>query len=110
MADDRCDAPFDRGNCRRDSESACRPESASVSVQFVLASSSASRRTMLEAAGVPFTIAVPSIEEDVIKSLLTDGGSDGYRIADELAQAKAVSVSVRMREAFVLGADQVLVW
>jgi len=64
---------------------------------------------MLEAAGVPFTIAVPSIDEDVIKSLLTDGGSDGYRIADELAQAKAVSVSVRMREAFVLGADQVLV-
>ena len=80
-----------------------------MSVQFVLASSSASRRTMLEAAGVPFTIAVPSIDEDVIKSLLTDGGSDGYRIADELAQAKAVSVSVRMREAFVLGADQVLV-
>jgi septum formation protein len=64
---------------------------------------------MLEAAGVPFTVAVPNIDEEAMKSLLSDGGNDGYRIADELAQAKAVSVSVHMREALVLGADQVLV-
>jgi septum formation protein len=80
-----------------------------VSVSFVLASSSVSRRIMLEAAGVPFSVAVPNIDEKVMKSLLSDGGNDWYRIADELAQAKAVSVSVHMREALVLGADQVLV-
>ena len=80
-----------------------------MSVPFVLASSSVSRRMMLEAAGVPFSVSVPAIDEEAIKSLLTDGGSDGYQVAGELAQAKAVSVSVHMREALVLGADQVLV-
>ena len=80
-----------------------------MSVSLVLASSSVSRRIMLEAAGVPFSVAVPNIDEEAMKSLLSDGGNDWYRIADELAQAKAVSVSVHMREALVLGADQVLV-
>jgi len=64
---------------------------------------------MLEAAGVPFTVAMPSIDEDVLKSLLIDGGSDPYGIAEELAQAKALSVSGHMRGALVLGADQILV-
>lgn len=80
-----------------------------MSVPFVLASSSVSRRMMLEAAGVPFTVSVPAIDEDAIKSLLMDGSNDAYQIAGELAQAKAVSVSAHMREALVLGADQVLV-
>ena len=80
-----------------------------MSVPFVLASSSVSRRMMLEAAGVPFSVSVPAIDEEAIKSLLTDGGNDGYQIAGELAQVKAVSVSAHMREALVLGADQVLV-
>lgn len=80
-----------------------------MSVPFVLASSSVSRRMMLEAAGVPFTVSVPTIDEDAIKSLLMDGSNDADQIAGELAQAKAVSVSAHMREALVLGADQVLV-
>jgi nucleoside triphosphate pyrophosphatase len=80
-----------------------------MSVPLVLASSSVSRRIMLEAAGVPFMVAVPNIDEDAIKSLLTGSGGDGYQIADELAQAKAISVSAHMHEALVLGADQVLV-
>lgn len=80
-----------------------------MSVPLVLASSSTSRRIILEAAGVPFTVAVPNIDEDAIRSLLTNGSNDGYRIADDLAQAKAVSVSAHLREALVLGADQVLV-
>ena len=80
-----------------------------MSVPLVLASSSTSRRIILEAADVPFTVAVPNIDEDAIRSLLTDGSNDGYRIADELAQAKAVSVSAHLHEALVLGADQVLV-
>lgn len=80
-----------------------------MSVRLVLASSSVSRRMMLETAGVPITVAVPSIDEDAVKSLLVDGGNDAYAIAEELAQAKALSVSGHRREALVLGADQVLV-
>jgi septum formation protein len=64
---------------------------------------------ILEDAGVPITVAMPSIDEDVVKSLLTDGGNDAHAIAEELAQAKALSISGHMREALVLGADQVLV-
>ena len=80
-----------------------------MSTPLVLASSSMSRRMMLEAAGVPFTVAMPSIDEDVLKSLLIDGGNDPYGIAEELAKAKALSVSGHMRGALVLGADQILV-
>src|SRR5256885_2088940 len=80
-----------------------------MSRRLVLASSSMSRRMMLEAAGVPITVAVPAIDEDVVKSLLIDGGNDAHAIAEELAQAKALSVSGHMGEALVLGADQVLV-
>jgi len=79
-----------------------------MSIPLVLASSSVSRRMMLEAAGVPFTLAMPSIDEDVMKALLLDGGSDRYLITEELAQAKALSVSEHMSEALVIGADQVL--
>ena len=57
-----------------------------MNVRLVLASSSTSRRMMLEAAGVSITIAMPSIDEDVVKSLLIDGGNDAYVIAEELAK------------------------
>jgi septum formation protein len=76
--------------------------------RLVLASSSASRRMMLEAAGIPFTVAVPNVDEEAIKSVLAGGNMDGYEIAGELAQAKALSVSAHTRDALVLGADQVL--
>ncbi len=76
---------------------------------FVLASSSASRRMMLEAAGVSVTVAVPSLDEELLKSLLIDAGKDAYGIAQELAEAKSLSVSSHMPGTFILGADQVLV-
>ena len=80
-----------------------------MSGALVLASSSTSRRTMLEAAGVPFTVVSPSIDEDLVKSLLIDGGADPHAIAEELAQAKALSVSGHRPDALTLGADQMLV-
>lgn len=64
---------------------------------------------MLESAGVTFSVTVPAIDEAILKSVLLDSGSDGYRIAEELAQAKAVSVSHHRPGSLVLGADQVLV-
>lgn len=64
---------------------------------------------MLESAGVTFTVTVPAIDEAILKSVLLDSGSDGYRIAKELAQAKALSVSHHHPDSLILGADQVLV-
>ena len=76
---------------------------------LILASSSASRRMMLEAAGVTFTVVAPNVDEEAMKEILTANGADGGVIADALAEAKAVAVSQQHGGAVVLGADQVLV-
>ena len=76
--------------------------------QIVLASTSASRRSMLEAAGVTFTIDAPNVDEDLIKDLLTGSGASGSRIADALGEAKALAVSERHPAAWTIGADQIL--
>ena len=76
--------------------------------QIVLASTSASRRSMLEAAGVTFTIDAPNVDEDFIKDLLTGSGASGSRIADALGEAKALAVSERHPTAWTIGADQIL--
>lgn len=76
---------------------------------IILASGSASRRIMLEAAGLSFGTVLPSIDEEALKAgMVVDGMTPG-EIADALAEAKALDVSARHPEAFVLGADQVLV-
>jgi len=80
-----------------------------MSVPLILASSSRSRRIMLESAGVAFTVTVPPIDEAILKSVLLDSGSDAFRMAEELAQAKALAVSRHHQGALVLGSDQVLV-
>lgn len=80
-----------------------------MNTPLILASSSRSRRVMLESAGVSFTVAVPPIDESVLKSLLNDSGSDAYRVAEELAQAKALSLSAHNPGILVLGADQILI-
>jgi septum formation protein len=80
-----------------------------VSIGLVLASSSTSRRMMLEAAGVPFTVAVPSTNEETLKPGLLSAGKNEYGLAEALAREKAASVSRHMQGALVLGADQVLV-
>src|ERR1700688_3100148 len=77
-------------------------------VQIVLASTSSSRRTMLEAVGVPFSIVAPNVDEDLLKDRLTASGANGSRIADALAEAKALAVSERHPAALVIGADQIL--
>ncbi|MDE2330332.1 MAG: Maf-like protein [Bradyrhizobium sp.] len=63
---------------------------------------------MLESAGVPFSVSLPAVDEDVLRNLLSDSGKDAFGIAGELAEAKALSVSRHMSQALVLGADQVL--
>lgn len=73
---------------------------------LILASQSASRRAMLEAAGVPF-IAVPAqIDERAIES--EQAGKPPEVIALLLAEEKAFAVSSERPQALVLGSDSLV--
>jgi len=79
-----------------------------TAVPLILASSSSSRRMMLEAAGVLFTVIAPNVDEDAMTERLEGKGAGAGDVADALAEAKAVAVSEQHGDALVLGADQVL--
>ncbi|MEA3066797.1 MAG: nucleoside triphosphate pyrophosphatase [Sphingomonadales bacterium] len=68
---------------------------------LILASTSAIRRQMLDAAGVSYRVARPDVDENAVKSRL----SDATQIASELAAAKAVSVD---GEDWAIGSDSVV--
>ncbi|WP_310498580.1 nucleoside triphosphate pyrophosphatase [Sandarakinorhabdus sp.] len=76
---------------------------------IILASQSAARRAMLDAAGVAH-LALPAHvdEEGVTASLLAEAASP-ERIADALAELKAIKISRQHSDALVLGADSVVV-
>lgn len=76
-------------------------------MSLVLASASASRRRMLEAAGLTFEIDPPRTDEEAAKASLRAAGLKPRDQADALAELKALSVS-RRRPGFVIGADQML--
>ncbi|HYM17590.1 MAG TPA: Maf family nucleotide pyrophosphatase [Micropepsaceae bacterium] len=78
-------------------------------VDIVLASTSTSRRAILEAAGIAFTAIAPNVDEEQVRGLLEGEGAYPQTIAEALADAKAIAVSERYPEALVLGADQLLV-
>jgi septum formation protein len=75
---------------------------------LILASSSAIRHQMLQAAGVPVVVKPGRIDESTILQSLHAEGARPRDIADALAELKARKVSERNRDAFVLGCDQVL--
>jgi len=68
---------------------------------LILASTSAIRQQMLEAAGVRFEVLKPDVDEDASKARLRDAGE----IASELAAAKATSIG---RRRWVIGSDSVV--
>ena len=72
---------------------------------IILASQSASRKAMLEAAGVAFSAEAAGVDEDSVKAAMIAEGTDGRRLADALAELKAVKVSRRYPTALVLGCD-----
>ena len=74
--------------------------------RLILASRSAARRAMLTDAGVTFGLEDAGVDEDALKASLTHVAADD--LAVELAMAKALAVSRRDPEAWVLGADQTL--
>jgi septum formation protein len=71
---------------------------------IILASKSASRRTMLGAAGVEFELRPAAIDERALEAEL--GEADPATVARALAEAKALSVEGRGRP--VLGSDSVV--
>lgn len=81
----------------------------SSDMPLVLASASASRAAMLESAGLTFDAVPANVDEEMVKDSLRAEGSDAAGLADALAELKALKVSERRPEAFVIGADQVLV-
>jgi septum formation protein len=76
-------------------------------MSLVLASGSASRRRMLEAAGLTFEVEPPRVDEESAKASLRAAGMKPRDQADALAELKALSVS-RRRPEFIIGADQML--
>jgi septum formation protein len=73
---------------------------------LVLASRSAARRTMLEAAGIPIEIAPADIDERGVESRAAPTSANDAALL--LAREKAKIVAVRLPGRFVVGADQTL--
>ena len=76
--------------------------------RLILASKSAARRAMLTDAGIIFSVQVADVDEDAVKT--THGPGDAAGLAVELARIKALAVSRQNPNAWVLGADQTLVF
>jgi nucleoside triphosphate pyrophosphatase len=74
--------------------------------KIVLASASASRQTLLTAAGIAFVAKPADIDERSIEAPLLAAGRGPDAIAMALAEAKALAVGAG--DALVIGADQVL--
>ncbi len=77
--------------------------------RLVLASASASRRGLLEAAGLRFAAVAAAVDEAAIKRAARAEGLDPAAAALRLADAKALAVAGGDPEALVIGADQLLV-
>jgi septum formation protein len=78
-------------------------------MNLILASQSASRRAMLEAAGVPFTAIAAGVDEDAVKTALHADKVAPRDFADALAELKALKISERESAALVLGSDSIAV-
>lgn len=76
---------------------------------IILASQSAGRQAMLAAAGVDFVAQPAYVDEDGVTAALLAEAAPPERIADALAELKAVKVSRRHPGTLVLGADSVVV-
>ena len=86
------------------------PDGPAPAQRIILASRSATRGRMLEAAGVAFSAVASSVDETAIReALAAQGGEiDPADVAEVLARAKAEDVSNLHPDALVIGGDQVL--
>jgi septum formation protein len=79
-------------------------------MMLVLASQSASRRQMLEQAGLTIEALPARVDEAAIRDALLAEQASPRDIADALAETKARKVAGRMPDRLVLGCDQVLAY
>ncbi len=75
-------------------------------MRLILASQSAARRAMLDAAAVPHEAMRPGVDEESAKASFA--ALSPRDLADALAELKAVKLSGRHPEALVLGCDSVV--
>ena len=75
-------------------------------MRLLLASQSATRRRLLEAAGVAFEAVASDLDEEEAKAGLLAAGFEPRDLAEMLAEMKAKSVAAP--DALVIGADQTL--
>jgi septum formation protein len=74
----------------------------------ILASQSASRRAMLDAAGVSYAAMPAHVDESAVKDSLLAEGHGPRQIADALAELKAVKISLAQPVPLVIGSDSVV--
>lgn len=74
---------------------------------LILASKSASRRAMLDAAGVAYEAMPADVDERAVEESLKDAQPD--EIAESLSVAKAAAVAALQPDALVLGSDSLVV-
>ena len=72
---------------------------------LVLASGSAIRRSMLEAAGVPHDVDPARVDEDALKAGFT---GDDAALATALAEAKAIETASRLSGKWTIGGDSLV--
>lgn len=73
---------------------------------LILASKSASRRAMLDAAGVRYEAIPADVDEDALKTAMADSQTGDIALA--LAKAKALAVSAAYPARLVLGSDSMV--
>ena len=75
---------------------------------LILASRSATRKALLQQAGLGFTAVPAEVDERALEADAVTAGGDGRDVAIILAQRKAEAVSALHPGAIVIGADQTL--
>ena len=73
--------------------------------KVILASNSSIRKKILEEAGITFEVIASEVDEEELKKSLSSNNFKDYCLA--LAKAKALDVSNKQKNAYVIGSDQI---
>ena len=73
--------------------------------KIILASNSSIRQKILEDSGISFEVVPSEVEEEELKQSFSSNNSREYCLA--LAKAKALDVSNKKKNAYVIGSDQI---
>lgn len=79
-----------------------------MTLPVILASQSASRRAMLDAAGVDYRALPAHVDEAAVKQALLAEKQTPRAIADALAELKSVKISRQNYESLVIGSDSIV--